>query len=239
MRIAALFTSLLLTACANAPALPPADTAETIQLSPGVAWVVAAEGWATEAEEVYADAASYVQDLASSRPAKSWAVVLDIDETVLNNVEYQVSRERIAAGFSAESWHAWTQEARATLVPGAAGFIEAVNAAGGHVALVTNRSDTEQLATEINLASVGLLRGEDFRVLLTRAYPTAPGEKDGRFDLVPAMLAAQGFADVEVVAFVGDNVGDKPKAEGDWKFFCIDQGAMYGAPCAAVPGPGK
>ena len=86
---------------------------------------------------------------------------------------------------------------------------------------------------------MGLLRGEDFQVLLTRAYPTGPGEKDGRFDLVPAMLEVQGFNDAEVVAFVGDNVGDKPKSSGDWRFFCIDQGAMYGAPCAAVPGPGR
>ena len=45
--------------------------------------------------------------------------------------------------------------------------------------------------------------------------------------------------DFEVIAYLGDNTGDKPEAAGDWRFFCIDQGAMYGSPCAAVPGPGQ
>jgi len=235
MRAGLLSVLLLLAGCATAPA----PAIETAALSPGVAWVAEGEGWAEEAEEVYGDATAFVQGIAASNPAKAWAVVLDLDETVLNNVAYQISREQTGEGFSPESWHAWAQEARATLVPGAEGFIEAVNAAGGHVAFVTNRSDTEQLATETNLAALGLLRGENFQVLLTRAYPAGPGAKDGRFDLVPAMLAVQGFEGVEVVAFVGDNVGDKPKALGDWAFFCIDQGAMYGSPCAAVPGPGR
>lgn len=241
MRFSALIAALLLSACATAPAGSPelAPGAVPLTLSPGVAWVAAGEGWADEAREVFADAATYAGTVAASRPEKSWAVVLDLDETVLNNVDYQISREALGEGYTPESWHAWTQEEQATLVPGADEFIAAVNAAGGHVAFVTNRSDTEQLATEKNLAALGLERGEDFRVLLTRAYPTAPGEKDARFALVPAMLAVQGFDGVEVVAYVGDNVGDKPKEPGDWSFFCIDQGAMYGAPCAAVPGPGQ
>jgi len=241
MRFPALIAALLLGACASVPAGSPelAPGAVPLTLSPGVAWVAAGEGWAEEAKEVFAEAAAYAGTVATSRPEKSWAIVLDLDETVLNNVDYQISREALGEGFTAESWHAWTQEERATLVPGADEFIAAVNAAGGHVAFVTNRTDTEQLATEKNLAAIGLRRGEDFRVLLTRAYPAAPGEKDARFQLVPAMLAVQGFEGVEVVAYIGDNVGDKPKVPGAWEFFCIDQGAMYGAPCATVPGPGR
>src|SRR3990167_3268553 len=184
MRMGLFSLLALVTACASAPV----PAVEPLALSPGVVWVSSGEGWAEEAEAVFADATAYVQSIAQAGSGKEWAVVLDLDETVLNNVEYQISRESIGKGFTPESWHAWTQEARATLVPGAAMFIDAVNAAGGHVALVTNRSDTEQLATENNLAELGLLRGEDFQVLLTRAYPTGPGEKDGRFDLVPAML---------------------------------------------------
>lgn len=237
MRSLGLVALLVIAACSTV--LEPATVETPAALSPGVAWVAAGQGWADEARDVYAEATAYVEAAAANRPANSWAVVLDLDETVLNNVEYQISREKLGEGFSPESWHFWTQEARATLVPGAEEFLASVNAAGGHVAFVTNRSDTEQLATENNLASLGVLRGEDFRVLLTRAYPSAPSAKDGRFDLVPAELAAQGFPDVTVIAFVGDNVADKPAATGDWSFFCIDQGAMYGAPCAAVPGPGK
>lgn len=237
MRLLVLATLLVLTGCITPPV--PAPAPDGVKLSPGVEWVAAEEGWAEEAEAVFAEASAYAQSVAAEREGKPWAVILDLDETVLNNVEYQIARERIGEGYSPESWYAWTQEAQATLVPGAADFLDQVNAAGGHVAFVTNRTDREQLATENNLAELGVRRGEDFRVLLTRAYPSAKGEKDDRFAIVPDMLAVQGFEGVEVVAYVGDNVGDKPAAPGDWQFFCIDQGAMYGAPCAAVPGPGR
>jgi hypothetical protein len=41
-----------------------------------------------------------------------------------------------------------------------------------------------------------------------------------------------------VVAYVGDNRDDRPHPvdPGD-KFFCINQGEMYGTPCARRPTP--
>ena len=229
----ALFLSACATSTETAPA--PAD----VSLSPGVAWVVEGKGWAQEAEAVYAEATAYVRDISKTRPEGSWAVVLDLDETVINNVDYQVERERLGEGYTSESWHAWTQARSATLIPGVETFLNAVNQAGGHVAFVTNRSDSEQLATEENLADLGLTRHDDFRILMTRARPKGESSKDSRYDLVPALLAAQGYVGVETIAYLGDNKGDKPATPGNWKFFCIDQGAMYGDPCAAVPGPGQ
>lgn len=225
----------LLAACAGVD--KPAGPA--VELSPGAAWVSAETGWAEEAREVYAEATAYVLAQAKTRPQQSWAVVLDLDETVINNVQYQIQRETLGEGYSPESWSDWTQEKRATLVPGVEDFLAAVNSAGGHVAFVTNRSDEEQLATEENLDALGVRRHEDFRVLLTRARPAGTSNKDARYALVPAMLAVQGYADVAVIAYVGDNKGDKPEAPGEWRFFCIDQGAMYGDACAATPGPGR
>ena len=225
------------TATISPPSLPAGIDVD--DLSPGVAWVYEADGWAEEAEAVYAEATEFIEQEAANRPPKSWAVVLDLDETVINNVQYQIDREAIGESYTSESWYDWTQLEAATLVPGVADFLAAVNEAGGHVAFVTNRADTEQLATENNLAALGLKRGEDFRVLLTRARPDGLSAKDARYDVVPAMLVAQGYADVEVIAYLGDNVGDKPASPGPWTFFCIDQGAMYGEPCAAVPGPGR
>ena len=231
--------ALALTACTTAPdAAGPTPSQAEAPLSAGVDWVANSPEWAEKTQEVYALAQDYVEEVAASRQAKTWAVVLDIDETVLNNVEYQIRREEIGEGFTPESWHEWTSEKSATLVPGAKGFIERVNALGGHVALVTNRADTEQLWTEENLAAVGLERNEDFRVLLTRARPDGASDKTPRFELVPAMLAAQGYPGVEIVAYIGDNRDDRPQPmDPDDKFFCINQGEMYGTPCARRPVP--
>ena len=228
--------ALALTACTTPPAAAPVES--DVALSEGVDWVANNPEWGEKAEQVFALATDYVEEVAATREAGTWAVALDIDETVLNNVEYQIRRERVGEGFTPESWHAWTSEKSATLVPGAKPFIERVNELGGHVALVTNRADTEQLWTEENLAGVGLERNEDFRVLLTRAQPKGASDKTPRFDVVPAMLAAQGYPDAEIVAFIGDNRHDRPQPiSADDKFFCIDQGGMYGTPCAKRPLP--
>ncbi len=231
-----IFVAAALAACTTPPATTPQDN--SFALSEGVDWVANNPEWGEKAEEVYALATDYVEEVASERPANSWAVVLDIDETVLNNVDYQIRRERLGEGYTPESWSNWTAEKSATLVPGAKEFIERVNALGGHVALVTNRADTQQLWTEENLAAVGLERNEDFRVLLTKAEPDGASEKDARYELVPAMLAVQGYPDVEIVAYIGDNryARPMPVREED-KFFCIDQGGMYGTPCAKDPQP--
>ncbi len=234
MRYVFLAAAAFLAACATTPVDDRA-----FEYSPGVAWVAAGEDWADEAETVFDAATEYVLEEAATRPANSWAVVLDLDETVINNVRYQMEREQLGEGYTPQSWYDWTQREEATLVPGVEAFLETVNDAGGHVAFVTNRSDSEQLATENNLAALGITRHDDFRVLMTRARPGGASEKDARYDLVPALLATQGYPDVSVIAYLGDNIGDKPANEGDWTFFCIDQGAMYGDPCAAVPGPGR
>ena len=223
---------LLTSACVAVPAI------ETGQLKASTDWVANSPEWRAEAEKVFANAERYISAIEQDRDDGTWGVILDLDETVLNNVTYQVERDLSETSYSPETWYAWTQREEATLVPGAASFIEFVNARGGLVAFVTNRRDTEQLATERNLDALGLKRNEDFQVFLTRALPNAPRDKDARFDLVPLMLATQGYPDVEIVAYLGDNKGDKPSTAGNWEFFCIDQGAMYGEYCAETPGSG-
>ena len=209
------------------------------QLSPETDWVANSPEWISEAESVYAEATEFVRTQGSVRPAGSWAVIMDIDETVLNNVAYQLRLDRSGDAYSSESWYEWTQEEKATLVPGSRAFIDAVRDSGGLVALVTNRRDIEQLATETNLAKLGVYRGEDFQVLLTRAEKAGDSDKQARFELVEQMLAVQGYPDLEIVAFVGDNLGDRPANAQGSAFFCIDQGAMYGDPCAARPGSAR
>ncbi len=228
-----LIAASVLTACST---LTPVSA---VQLKPGTEWVANSSGWREEASAVYSEAAAYVETMGAERPDKSWAVVLDLDETVLNNVAYQISRETRGESYTSESWYDWTQQETATLVPGAKDFIDKVNQLGGHIVFVTNRRDFEQLATEKNLAALGITRGKDFRLLITRAAPKGISNKSDRFALVPMLLAAQGYPDVETIAYVGDNKGDKPADETGWQFFCIDQGGMYGDPCAALIGPGR
>ena len=128
MNRALLASLLLLASCASTTAQQPAET--TMVFSPGVAWVLEGKGWAEEAEAVFADATDYIQAEAETRVPKSWAVVLDLDETVINNVQYQAERETLGESYTSESWYDWIQREEATLVPGVADFLAAVNTAG-------------------------------------------------------------------------------------------------------------
>ncbi|MEO0439033.1 MAG: HAD family acid phosphatase [Pseudomonadota bacterium] len=227
---------LLLTACAvtESPSI-------TNSLSPGTAWVAQSPEWIQEADQVYMEAHDYLERAHVSYAGGHWYVVLDVDETILNNVAYQIERDLRGESFSASSWYAWTQKEAATAVPGSLAFLKAVADLGGKVALVTNRRDVEQLATENNLAALGLIRGRDFQVLLTRGAGSS-SNKDNRFGIVPQLLEVQGYEDARALAYLGDGKGDKPSdraTDSTWQFFCIDQGAMYGDFCAEVPRTGR
>ena len=85
-----------------------------------------------------------------------WAVVMDIDETILDNSEYQQMLAKHGESFSPESWAEWVKSEKAGLVPGVRNFIQAVLDKGGRLALVTNRPKGLDNHTWSNLLALGL-----------------------------------------------------------------------------------
>ncbi len=67
------------------------------------------------------------------------AVILDLDETVLDNSVYQAGLIRAGQKFDPASWSSWVQTASSTAIPGALEFVQAARAAGHRVLYVTNR----------------------------------------------------------------------------------------------------
>jgi 5'-nucleotidase (lipoprotein e(P4) family) len=68
------------------------------------------------------------------------AIIVDLDETVLDNSFYQARRALAGAEFDEPSWEDWMMEGAATAVPGAVEFLQAAARAGHKVFYVTNRS---------------------------------------------------------------------------------------------------
>jgi acid phosphatase len=106
------------------------------------------------------------------------AVVVDLDETILDNAFYQARRALAGAEFDEPSWDAWMAEGAATAVPGAIGFLQAASRAGHRVFYVTNRacprgtapgaSCAAREATLRNLAALGAPGAADPGNLLQR-----------------------------------------------------------------------
>lgn len=84
------------------------------------------------------------------------AVILDIDETVLDNSAYQARLVVDGKEFTDPAWDAWVEERQAIPVPGAVAFTQAAAAKGITVFYISNRSAALTDATLDNLRSQGL-----------------------------------------------------------------------------------
>ncbi len=96
------------------------------------------------------------------------AIIVDVDETMLDNAPYNARLIQDGKSFTPESWAAWVKEQKAEPVPGALEFARRATALGITVFYVTNRDKSLEAATHANLEHCGfpvsmdqlLMRGE-------------------------------------------------------------------------------
>lgn len=93
--------------------------------------------------------------LANRRSTRKPAVVVDVDETVLDNSPYTVYNILSGKPFQMDDWKAWTQMAVADTIPGALGFLKYAASRGAEVYYITNRSSDETQWTVTNLQHHG------------------------------------------------------------------------------------
>ena len=105
------------------------------------------------------------KDLSDRKINLPRCVVLDIDETVLDNSPYEAKciLERIAYP---NKWSEWILKSRAKAIPGALDFIKYAIANGVEIYFVTNRKETEREATISNLKDAGFGNIEDSHLLM-------------------------------------------------------------------------
>ena len=96
------------------------------------------------------------------------AVILDVDETVLDNSYYQARMIRDDTSFSASTWDPWVAEARATAIPGAVEFTQYAAQKGVAVFYVTNRTANLEAATRRNLEAENFPLAEGVDTVLVR-----------------------------------------------------------------------
>ncbi|MFC5742512.1 5'-nucleotidase, lipoprotein e(P4) family [Dyella tabacisoli] len=84
------------------------------------------------------------------------AVVLDIDETVLDNSPYQARLIQSGSGFDEAAWAAWCKEENAHALPGAVEFTQFAAKHGVAVIYISNRAKDLDTATLANLRKAGL-----------------------------------------------------------------------------------
>jgi 5'-nucleotidase (lipoprotein e(P4) family) len=189
--------------------------------------------YATLARQTYRLAGDAVRRSAQNAGRAPWAVVLDLDETVLDNSAYQLERASYGLPFESASWAAWTERREAGAVPGVSEFIAVVRQLGGHVAWISNRNTTVETPTRANLQALGVWNDDDRLCLQLDSQHT---KRMRRAEVVSGSgsCAWPGTA-MKVAAFVGDQMGDFPAADENIPETGND--GAFGRTCFLLPNP--
>jgi acid phosphatase len=226
---AALFAASVLAGCASiahggAATAPAATVPATLETPPPNDGLNATAWYQTSVERdlVYRQAyRGATEHLAAALADKTWdalpkgdrdndpaalppAIIVDVDETVLDNSPDQVRLMRDHREFNDADWAAWIEERAAKPLPGAIGFLDAAAAKGVTVFYISNRPAKLDDATLDNLRKAGFPVPRDDQFLglgmVVDGCKAEGSDKSCRRQLVGRHY--------RVLMQVGDQVGD-------------------------------
>lgn len=126
------------------------------------------------------------------------AIVLDVDETVLDNSAYNAGLIGTTEGYKDETWSKWVKAEKAKVIPGAVEFLTYADSKGISIYYITNRKEKNGLKepTINNLKAYNFPQADEEHVMLR----TDTSSKEERRNMVSK--------DKEIIMLVGDNLED-------------------------------
>ena len=190
-------------------------------------------------QQGYNVATNKLKELLKQPTNKPYSIVLDIDETVLSNIPFQVKMVKDGTAFNPKLWDEWVQKAEATPVAGAKEFLQFADKNKVQIYYISDRTDSQVDATIKNLEAQGLpVQGRDHLMFKKEGDKS----KEGRRQEV--------IKHTNLVMLFGDNLVDfaefstKSEADRDKMFeqlkaefgdkFIIFPNPMYGSWESAV-----
>lgn len=173
---------------------------------------------------------------------KPYSIVLDLDETVLDNSAYSAENIKKGENWSKESWDKWVNMEQAKLLPGAKEFLEFANRNKVEIYYISDRYVEHLDATIRNLKNLGLPIQSREHILLKQKSDKSG--KVARRDYVRKhtnliMLLGDNLSDFE--EFSTKSIEDRNKkveelAKEFGERFIIFPNPMYGAFETAIYG---
>lgn len=189
------------------------------QLVLSTAWFQQSGEYAATTYLAY-NAARIAFDQAVASGASNPAVIVDVDETVLDNSPYEAGLIDSPVQFTSASFNQWNLTQLQKAIPGAIDFSNYVNANGGKVFFVTNRAlsstgnpsnNNVELATIANLTNVGFQGVDTTTALLSGEFTGTINGQVSTSKEFRRQAVANGSVDGiqhDVVVLVGDNLND-------------------------------
>jgi len=134
--------------------------------------------------------------LSEKKDKKPLSIIVDCDETVIDNSAYEGFLIGNDFGYSSDSWNKWMDAAEAKAVPGAVKFLNYAAQKGVEIFYITNRRIIGYNGTEKNLKELGFPNVDEKHLLLR----TDTSDKQPRRNIVEK--------DYQIVFLMGDNLND-------------------------------
>lgn len=239
MKSLLLIPLILLLACSNTKPVHP-----TLQAT---LWVQNAVEFDALTSMAYQTASTKIQTALSD---KSWtaeltqvgeaieelppAIILDIDETVLDNSPFQARMIAQNSGYDPLEWEKWALEGNADAISGALNFTNLAADAGITVIYLSNREASTEQATRRNLEILGFPFSSDFDVVLLK------GEQENwtSSKIERRLLVASKY---RVLMLFGDDFNDflpaKNMSETDRDILLEKHRANFGEKWFILPNP--
>ena len=210
MRQLAALALLLLAACTSTltPIAQPAQpVVTTAPCNPGLSlvnaslWFQSAAEYDANALQTFNNARRAVDAALATTGDRPPAVILDLDETVLDNSAFEGRMVRKGITYDLEDWFRWVDESAAKSIAGAAEFLTYLQSRGVTPFYITNRLAREEAGTRLNLQRLGYpLIGEDNLFTRGEREEWASSDKGPRREFVASRY--------RVLAVVGDDLND-------------------------------
>lgn len=143
-----------------------------------------------------------VKKLPKEDQKKPRAIVVDIDETVLDNSPAQAADIRARKAFNLPDWYAWGDMRKAKAIPGSVDFLNYAVSKGVRVFYVSNRDEVQKQATIDNLKKAGFLDVSAENVLLRQK------DEQGNNISTKEPRRKQILQKYRIVLLMGDNLDD-------------------------------
>ena len=192
----------------------------------------------------YNVATDRLKEILKTPSDKPYSIVLDLDETVLDNSPYQVQNVKDGTAFNPKDWDVWVKKAAAKAVPGAKDFLQFADQNGVQIYYISDRTTSQVDDTIKNLEKEGIpVQGRDHLMFLEEGVKSKEGRRQTvqeKTNLV--LLFGDNLVDFADFSKTSEADRDKKLDELQKEFgekFIIFPNPMYGSWETAVYGGNK
>ncbi len=130
------------------------------------AWIQRSAEYDALCLQAYNSAEDYLHKMIKVKGDKPWAIVTDVDETIVDNTPISVAQALKGEDYTQKSWDKWCEQAKAEALLGAVKFFKEADRLGVQIFYISNRVEANRQGTLKNLHLLGLPQVKDSHLLL-------------------------------------------------------------------------